>query len=71
MQVKRATFQRMGSGGKGKPERWDVSGAGQSATPEVYISTVSTSRSQQLTVRATTDVTGDTAECSSVSDISI
>jgi len=27
----------MGSGGKGKTEnRWDVSGAGQSATPEVY-----------------------------------
>ena len=57
MQVRKATFQRMGSGGKGKTEnRWDVSGAGQSATPEVYISTVSTSRSQQLTVRATTDL---------------
>ena len=57
MQVKKATFQRMGSGEKGKTEnRWDVSGAGQSATPEVYISTVSTSRSQQLTVRATTDL---------------
>ena len=57
MQVKKATFQRMGSGGKGKTEnRWDVSGAGQSATPDVYISTVSTSRSQQLTVRATTDL---------------
>ena len=53
MQVKKATFQRNGSGGKGKTEnRWDVSGAGQ----EVYISTVSTSRSQQLTVRATTDL---------------
>jgi len=72
MQVKKATFQRMGSGGKGKTEnRWDVSGAGQSATPEVYISTVSTPRSQQLTVRATTSVPGDTAECCSVSDISI
>jgi len=57
MQVKRATFQTMGSGGKERTEnRWDVSGAGQSATPEVYISTVSTSRSQQLTVRATTDL---------------
>jgi len=54
MQVKKATFQRMGSNGKGKTEnRWDVSGAGQSATPEVYIST---SRSQQVTVRATTDL---------------
>ena len=61
----------MGSGGKGKTEnRWDVSGAGQSATPEVYISTVNTSRSQQLTVTATS-VPGDTAECCSVSDISI
>jgi len=29
MQVKKATFQRMGSGGKGKTEnRMDVSGAG-------------------------------------------
>ena len=56
MQVKKATFQRNGSGGKGKTEnRWDVSG-GQSATPGVYISTLSTSRSQQLTVRATTDL---------------
>ena len=46
----------MGSGGKGKTEnRWDVSGAGQSATPEVYISAVGTSR-KQLTVRATTDL---------------
>lgn len=35
MQVK-ATFQRMGSGGKGRTEnRWDVSG-GQSAPSEVY-----------------------------------
>jgi len=51
MQVKKATFQ-----GKGRTEnRWDVSG-GQSAPPEVYISTVSTSRSQRLTVRATTDL---------------
>ena len=58
--------------GKGRTEnRWDVSGAGQSATPEVYISTVSTSRSQQLTVRATTDLFLVTAECCSVRDISI
>jgi hypothetical protein len=28
----------MGSGGKGRTEnRWDVSGAGQSAPPEVYL----------------------------------
>jgi len=36
MQVKKATFQRMGSGGKGRTEnRWDVSG-GQSAPSGVY-----------------------------------
>ena len=58
MQVKEATFQRMGSGGKGRTEnRWAVSDAGQSVPPEVYrIFTVSTSRSQRLTVRATTDL---------------
>jgi hypothetical protein len=46
MQVKKVTFQRMGSSGKGRTEnRWDASGAGQSAPPEVYhIFTVSTSR---------------------------
>jgi len=38
MQVKKATFRRMGSGGKGRTEnRGDVSGAGQSAPPEVYL----------------------------------
>ena len=36
MQVKKATFQRMGCGGKGRTaNRCDVSGAGQSAPPEV------------------------------------
>ena len=36
MLVKMVTFRRMGSGGKGRSEnRWDVSGAGQSAPPEV------------------------------------
>jgi hypothetical protein len=36
MRVKKATLQRMGSGGKGRTEnRWDVSDAGQSAPPEV------------------------------------
>ena len=58
MQDKKATFQRMGSGGKGRIEnKWDVSGAGQSAPQEVsYTSMVSTSRSQRLIVRATTDL---------------
>jgi len=38
MQIKKATFQGMGNGGKGITEnRWDVSGAGQSAPPEVYL----------------------------------
>jgi hypothetical protein len=45
MLAKKATFQRMGSGGKSRTENvWDVSGAGQSASPRVYISTVCTSR---------------------------
>jgi len=38
MQFKKATFQRMGSGGKGRTEnRGDVSGTGQSAQLEVYL----------------------------------
>jgi hypothetical protein len=38
VQVKMAIFQRMGSGGKGRTEnRWDLSGAGQSAPLEVYV----------------------------------
>ena len=38
MQVKKATFQRMGSGGKGRTEnRWDVSRTGQSAPSEVRV----------------------------------
>ena len=38
MQVKKAIFQRLGSGGKGGTEnRLDLSGAGQSAPPEVYL----------------------------------
>ena len=38
MPVKMATFQRMKSGGKGRTEnRWDVSGAGNSAPSEVYV----------------------------------
>jgi hypothetical protein len=38
MQVKNATFLKMGSSGKGRTEnRWDVLGAGQSAPPEVYL----------------------------------
>ena len=37
VQIKKATFQRMESGGKGRTEnRWDVSG-GQSAPSEVYL----------------------------------
>jgi len=46
MQVKRATFQRMESGGKGRTEnRRDVSDAGHCTTGSIsYISTVITSR---------------------------
>ena len=72
MQGKAATFQRMGSGGKGRTEnRWDVSGAGQSAPPAVYISTVSTSRSQRLVVRATTDLLLVTLQSAVLSAISV
>jgi hypothetical protein len=43
MQVKKATFQRIRRGGKGRTDnRWDVSGVGQSTPPEIYISTVRT-----------------------------
>ena len=38
MLVKKTTFRRMGSGGKGRTEnRWYVSGARRSAPPEVYL----------------------------------
>jgi hypothetical protein len=54
MQVKKATFHRMGSGGKGRTEnRWAVSGAGQYI---VYFHGKYIKKSQQLTVRATTDL---------------
>jgi hypothetical protein len=45
MQVKKVTFQRMGRCGEGRTDnRWDVADAGQSAPPEVYISTARSSR---------------------------
>ena len=72
MQFKKATFQRMGSDGKGRTEnRGDVSDAGQSAPPEVYISTVNTSR-ESAADRQSDDrfAPGDTAECCSVREIS-
>jgi len=59
MLVKKATFQRMGSGGKGRTESgWDVSGAGQSASPKVYLifPRYVHQESQRLTVGATTDL---------------
>jgi hypothetical protein len=38
MEFKKATFQRVGSDVNGRTEnRGDVSGAGQSAPPEVYL----------------------------------
>ena len=67
MQVKQATFQRIGSGGKGRTEnRWDVSGARQSAPPEVH-------QEESAADRQSDDIPapGDTAECCSVSGISI
>jgi hypothetical protein len=56
MLVKKATFQRMGSAGKGRTENgWDVSGAGQSASPKVYLIFPRYVR-QRLTVGAVTDL---------------
>ena len=62
----------MGSGGKGKTENgWDVSGAGQSATPEVYLHGKYIKKSAADRQSDDRSVPGDTAECCSVSDISI
>ena len=55
----KTTFQRMGSGGKGRTEnRWDVLGAGQSASLEVYLifPRYAHQECQQLTIGATTDL---------------
>ena len=74
MQVKRATFQRMESGGKGRTEnRRDVSDAGHCTTGSIsYISTVSISRVSVADRRSDDrSVPSDTAECCSVSEISI
>ena len=71
MQVNKVTFQR-----KEVAERAELKTDGMyqvCTTGSIsYISTISTSRSQRLTVRAMADLfPGDTAECCSVSDISI
>jgi len=72
IQVKKATFKRMGSGGKGRTEnRWDVSGGQSTPSKESYFHGKHIKNSQRLTVRATTSVPGDTADCCSVSEISI
>ena len=58
-QVKKATFQRMRSGGKGRTENeWGCVKCRTVCTigSISYISTVSTSRSQRMTVRGTTDL---------------
>ena len=76
VQVKKATFQRMGSGGKGSTEnRWAVSRAGQSAPSEVRVYLIFPRKyiEESATDRQSDDrsVRGDTAECCSVSKISI
>jgi len=68
MQVKTATFQRMGSSGKGRTEnRWDVSGAGQPAPSEVYLIFPGKYIKKSAADRQSDDrpVCGDTAECCS------
>jgi hypothetical protein len=75
MQVMKATFQRMGSGGKGRTEnRWDVSGEGQSAPPAVYLIYFHGNYIKKSAAERQSDdrsVPGDTAEYCSVSNISI
>ena len=64
----------MGSGGKGRTEnRWDVSGAGQPAPTEVYLKFQSTYIKKSATGCQSDNrsILGDTAECCSVSEISI
>jgi hypothetical protein len=68
MQVKKATFL---SGGKGRTEnRRDVS-SGQSAPPDVYFHGKYIKKSAADRQSDDTSVPGDTAQCCSVSDISI
>jgi hypothetical protein len=72
--VKKAIFQRMGSSGKGRSEnRWDASGAGQPAPPEVYFMFPLLIHQEESAADRQSDdrsVPGDTAECCSVSEIS-
>ena len=74
MRVKKATFQRMGSGGKDKLKTHGMYQVQDSLHHRKYILCFHDKyikKSQRLTVRVTTDVPGDTAECCSVSEISI
>ena len=50
--------------------RWDVSGAGQSAPPEVYLIFPKYIKKSAADRQSDRSVPGDTAECRSVSDIS-
>jgi len=65
----------MGSGGRGRTEnRWDESGAGESAPPEVYLLFPRLVQKEESAADRQSDdrsVPGDTAECCSVSEISI
>ena len=75
MLVKKATVQRMGSGGKGRTEnRRYVSGAVQAAPPEVYLIFPQQIHQEESAADRQSDdrpVPGDTAACCSVSNISI
>ena len=73
MQVKKATFQRMGSGGKGKTEnRRDVSGGRTVCnTGSIYFHGKYIKKSAADRQSDDRSVPGDTVECCSVSDISI
>jgi hypothetical protein len=57
MLVKKAIFQRMGSGGKGRTEnKWDVSDAGVCITRSVSYFHGMYIECQRLTIGATTDL---------------
>jgi len=65
----------MGSGGHGRTgNRWGVSGAGQSASPEVYLIFPRQVHQEESAADRQSDdrfVPGDTAECCSVREICI
>jgi hypothetical protein len=75
LRVKGQGLQRVGSGRTGRTEnKWDVIGAGKSAPPEVYLTFTREAHQEESAAdhqSNDTSVTGDIAECCSVSEISV